>query len=91
MYDISNLSGTSATGAMTVAIDGAVTPGEYRHFTIKFKGLDDVSMMREMLTRRLHNDWPKPDLIILDGGMTQLSIVTWDIPTFGLATRGNYF
>ena len=25
MYDISNLSGTSATGAMTVAIDGAVT------------------------------------------------------------------
>ena len=53
MYDISNLSGTSATGAMTVAIDGAVTPGEYRHFTIKFKGLDDVSMMREMLTRRL--------------------------------------
>ncbi|MEK7504370.1 MAG: GIY-YIG nuclease family protein [Patescibacteria group bacterium] len=87
MYDISNLSGTSATGAMTVAIDGAVTPGEYRHFTIKFKGLDDVSMMREMLTRRLHNDWPKPDLIILDGGMTQLSIVTWDIPTFGLAKQ----
>ena len=44
-------------------------------------------MMREMLTRRLHNDWPKPDLIILDGGMTQLSIVTWDIPTFGLAKQ----
>lgn len=87
MYDISNLSGTSATGAMTVAIDGAVTPSEYRHFTIKFKGLDDVSMMREMLTRRLHTDWPKPDLIILDGGKSQLSIVNWDIPTFGLAKQ----
>lgn len=87
MYDISNLSGTSATGAMTVAIDGAITPSQYRHFTIKFKDLNDVSMMKEMLTRRLSNDWPKPDLIILDGGMTQLSIVNWDIPTFGLAKQ----
>lgn len=89
MYDISNLSGTSATGAMTVALDGAVTPSEYRHFTIKFKGLDDVSMMREMLTRRLHNDWPKPDLIILDGGTPQLSIFNsqFSIPVFALAKQ----
>lgn len=89
MYDISNLSGTSATGAMTVAIDGAITPSQYRHFTIKFKGLDDVSMMKEMLTRRLSNDWPKPDLIILDGGLPQLSIFNYQfsIPIFALAKQ----
>lgn len=89
MYDISNLSGTAATGAMTVAIDGALAPREYRHFTIKsINTPNDVEMMREMLTRRLnHKDWPKPDLIILDGGKSQLSIVNWDIPTFGLAKQ----
>ncbi len=88
MFDISNLSGTSATGAMTVAIDGQITPREYRHFTIKTNELNDVSMMKEMLTRRLKRlDWPKPDLIVLDGGRSQLSIVNWDIPTFALAKQ----
>jgi len=76
MYDISNLSGTAATGAMTVAIDGQLNSKYYRHFTIKsIDTPNDVAMMAEMLSRRLKNtDWPKPDLIVLDGGMTQLSI-----------------
>jgi len=89
MFDISNLSGTSATGAMTVAIDGQITPHEYRHFTIKIIDTpNDVMMLKEMLERRLKRiDWPKPDLIILDGGKPQLSIVNWDIPTFGLAKQ----
>ncbi|MBI5358282.1 GIY-YIG nuclease family protein [Candidatus Amesbacteria bacterium] len=88
MFDISNLSGTSATGAMTVAINGQITPSEYRHFTIHQNEPNDVNMMKEMLTRRLERiDWPRPDLIILDGGMTQLSIVNWNIPTFGLAKQ----
>jgi excinuclease ABC subunit C len=95
MYDISNLSGTFATGAMTVAIEGQLAPGEYRHFTIrKVSTPNDVDMMREMLTRRLANsDWPKPDLIILDGGLSQLSILKSlitnleSIPVFTLAKR----
>ncbi len=88
MYDISNLSGTSATGAMTVAIDGQITPREYRHFTIHQSEPNDVSMMKEMLERRLkRDDWPMPDLIVLDGGKAQLSIVNWSIPTYGLAKQ----
>ena len=88
MYDISNLSGTSATGAMTVAIDGQLTPREYRHFTIHQDNPNDVEMMRDMLTRRLkRDDWSKPDLIILDGGKSQLSIVNWSMPTYGLAKQ----
>ena len=91
MFDISNLAGTSATGAMTVAIDGQISPREYRHFTIKTEELNDVSMMKEMLVRRMrHKDWPKPDLIILDGGLPQLSItqsVNFKCPIFGLAKQ----
>lgn len=88
MFDISNLTGTSATGAMTVALEGQLSPREYRHFTIHQDNPNDVEMMREMLMRRLNRgDWPKPDLIILDGGKAQLSIVNWDIPTYGLAKQ----
>lgn len=91
MYDISNLSGTSATGAMTVAINGQITPREYRHFTINTDELNDVSMMKEMLTRRLNRvDWPKPDMIVLDGGMPQLSItksLNFKCPIFSLAKQ----
>jgi excinuclease ABC subunit C len=92
MYDISNLSGKDATGAMTVAIDGEVTPKFYRHFTIRSKDTpDDVTMMKEMLTRRLkRKDWPFPNLIVLDGGKSQLSIANSldaKCPIFGLAKR----
>jgi excinuclease ABC subunit C len=81
MYDMAHLSGTSSTGAMTVAIDGELNSGNYRHFSIKFApGNSDVDMMREVLSRRLsHPDWPVPDLIVLDGGKSQLSIIR-DIP-----------
>ena len=87
--DIANLSGTHATGAMTVSLGGELTPSLYRHFTISLPSTpDDVAMLKEMLTRRLkRSDWPTPDLIVLDGGKSQLSIVTWSIPTISLANR----
>ncbi len=74
MYDIAHLSGTAASGAMTVAIDGQVSPFHYRHFKIKYSQTDsDVDMLAEVLSRRLkRTDWPKPDLIVLDGGVPQL-------------------
>lgn len=89
LYDIANLSGTSPTAAMTVAIDGKVSPNQYRHFTIKTKSTpDDVHMLQEVLHRRLkHLDWPAPDLIVLDGGKSQLSIISWDIPTIAIAKK----
>lgn len=37
---------------------------------------NDVDYMRQVLERRLkRNDWPKPDLIVLDGGLPQLSVL----------------
>lgn len=75
MYDVAHLSGTAATAAMTVAVDGEISSRHFRHFTIRTKNTpDDVAMMKEVLTRRLkRTDWPKPDLIVLDGGKSQLS------------------
>ena len=75
MYDIAHLAGTAATGAMTVAIDGEESPQNYRHFKIQHPSHDDVDMLREVLERRLkRTDWPPPDLIIIDGGKSQLSL-----------------
>lgn len=91
MYDVANLSGTSATSAMTIAIDGEVSPRAYRHFTIKYSTPNDVAMMSETLTRRLkRTDWPTPDLIVLDGGKSQLSIlknIHTAIPVIALAKK----
>jgi excinuclease ABC subunit C len=90
MYDNAHLSGTSATAAMTVAMDGALSPRFYRHFTIKNARPDsDVDMMKEVLSRRFQNpDWPNPDLIVLDGGKPQLSAVLNITPPPPLKLRG---
>ncbi len=76
MYDMAHLRGDSATGSMVVAINGELVHSLYRHFRIKYAQSDsDVDMMWEVLTRRFKNaDWPKPDLVVLDGGKPQLSI-----------------
>ena len=78
-FDISNIQGKDAVAAMTVAIDGEVTPKEYRHFKITVKDTpDDFLMMREALTRRyskLEKD-QLPNLILIDGGKGQLGAAT---------------
>ena len=52
-YDISNIQGTNAVGSMVVFEDAKPRKGHYRRFQIKsVEGIDDYSMMREMLTRR---------------------------------------
>ena len=52
-YDISNIQGTNSVGSMVVFEDGKAKSSDYRKFKIKtVEGIDDYSMMREMLTRR---------------------------------------
>ena len=73
-YDISNISGKSAVGSMVVFTDGEPDKKEYRKFKIKSVfGPDDTGMMKEVLTRRFRNPWPKPDLILIDGGLGQVN------------------
>jgi excinuclease ABC subunit C len=100
-YDISNTQGTNPVGSMVVFADGLPAKSQYRKFKIQGKkSPDDFAMMREMLSRRLgrlaDNDpkWPKPDLMVIDGGKGQLGVATevlqttnYQLPTIGLAKR----
>ncbi len=74
-YDISNIGGDFATGAMVVFVDDKPNKPQYRRFKIKtVKGANDIGMTREVLYRRFKNNWPKPDLILLDGGKGHLNM-----------------
>jgi len=98
-YDVSNLGGTLATGSMAVFDnqDGKsdkIQPNknEYRKFKIKtVQGQNDAASLAEILKRRMkHQEWPLPDLILLDGGKGQLKAAkNIDIPTIALAKIGD--
>jgi len=74
-FDISNISGTNATGSMVVFINGQKDGAEYRKFRIRsINTPNDFAMMKEVLSRRMkHEEWLYPDLIIVDGGKGQVS------------------
>ncbi|MBR5900555.1 MAG: excinuclease ABC subunit UvrC [Clostridia bacterium] len=80
-FDISNISGVDKVGSMVVFIDGEPDYDGYRRFKITtFEGSDDFRSMQEVLSRRLDRmasdeKFPKPDLIVIDGGKGQLSSV----------------
>lgn len=94
-YDISNTSGKHATGSMVVFENGDKSSGQYRRFKIRSKDTpDDFHMMKEMLSRRLGNKWPEPNLLVIDGGKGQvgaalkaLANMGRKIPIIGLAKR----
>lgn len=97
-YDISHLQGTDNVASMVVFQDGVPHKEEYRRFKMNLKGNDDFAHMREVIRRRFSGKnwekWPKPDLLLIDGGKGQLSAALGvmselgiEIPTIGLAKR----
>jgi excinuclease ABC subunit C len=68
---------------MVVFIDGEADKTSYRRFKIKtVEGANDFASHQEMMRRRLaklgtdeEERFPKPDLIIIDGGKGQLSAI----------------
>ena len=93
-YDISHQSGENAVGSMVVFINGASARNEYRKFKLRTSSNDDLKSMKEVLTRRLkHAEWDFPDLILLDGGATQVNAVlplVGDIPVIGRDKSGDH-
>jgi len=75
-YDIANIQGKMATGAMVVFSDGEPDKTQYRQFKIKIEQKpNDIAMLKEVLERRLkHREWRYPDLILIDGGKAQFNI-----------------
>lgn len=81
-YDNSHIMGKDTVGSMVVFNNGQPKKSEYRKFRIKTEtNGDDIAAMREVLTRRftraLNGDASfsvLPDLLIVDGGITQLNV-----------------
>ncbi len=84
-YDVSNISGFFATGAMAVFENAKPNKSAYRKFKIRtVRQSDDTGMLKEMLYRRLQNTWPLPCLILVDGGKGQVNAVQSVLNDFGL-------
>ena len=95
-YDISHQSGTNTVASMVVFINGASARSEYRKFKIRTSTNDDLKSMVEVITRRLkHKEWEFPDLIVLDGGQTQVNAILplvkpYNIPVIGRNKSGDH-
>ena len=49
---------------------------------------NDPAMLKEIIARRLkHTEWKYPDLIVLDGGIPQLSAIKINIPIIGITKK----
>lgn len=88
-FDVSNIGGEFATGALVVFKDGVPYKNGYRHFSIKtVKGINDVEMLEEIVHRHYNNlieeDEKFPDLILVDGGIGQLNAVSEVLKEFKL-------
>ena len=96
VYDNSHISGTNAVGGMIVAGAEGFLKSQYRKFNIKSDAganSDDFGMMKEVLSRRfdrLLTEDPKrksdmwPDLLLIDGGVGQVSVVAQIMAEMGV-------
>jgi excinuclease ABC subunit C len=95
VYDNSHIQGTNAIGAFIVSGQSGFDKKEYRTFNIKDENMspgDDYAMMAEVFRRRFIRlvnkpqlSWP--DLILIDGGKGQLSIVSSVLKDLGVLDR----
>ena len=92
-FDISNISGTHIVAGMCVAQDGIIKRNMSRRFRIKtVYGQDDPRCTEEVVTRRIKHSLenPKggfgtlPDLILADGGITQIKAIKRALSTYNL-------
>ncbi|MBE0497947.1 MAG: excinuclease ABC subunit UvrC [Campylobacterales bacterium] len=74
IFDNSHLQGSAPVGAMVCFEEGKFNKSGYRQYHLE--SLDEYAQMRETLTRRIgrFETNPPPDLWILDGGATLLSL-----------------
>ena len=99
-YDISNTNGVDTVGAMVVFENLKPVKKAYRRFRIKtVEGPDDYACLQEILYRRFKRAKAKdpgfsamPDLILMDGGIGQVTsaekiirAMGLDIPVLGMA------
>jgi len=99
-FDVSNIAGAFAVAGMVCCVDGMPHRNRYRRFRIKtVRGSDDPAMMAEVVRRRFARlaveGGAAPDLVLVDGGRTQVqaaraalaAVGAGAVPVAGLAKR----
>ncbi len=91
-FDISTTQGTDTVGSCVWFENGRPRRGEYRKFKVKtVVGTDDFAAMEEVVRRyferRIADEKPFPDLIVVDGGKGQLSSAHASLEAVGLGDR----
>jgi excinuclease ABC subunit C len=99
--DISTLQGSETVAAVVVCEDGKMAKAEYRHYRIRQgpgipdpdgmpgRFLDDPAAIAQVVSRRfarlVEAGGPFPDLLVIDGGRTQLDAAYGALERLGLA------
>ncbi|MGA0370046.1 MAG: excinuclease ABC subunit UvrC, partial [Kiritimatiellia bacterium] len=99
-FDISNTGGKEAVASMVCSVEGRPQRNRYKRFKIKtLEGPDDPGMIAEAARRHysrlIKEQRPLPDLVVFDGGITQLragrraldELGLQNLPAVGLAKR----
>jgi excinuclease ABC subunit C len=78
--DVSTLQGSETVASLVVCEHGRLRRGDYRKFRVRADGgrfLDDPASIRQVVTRHfgrvLGDGGPFPDLVVIDGGPSQLA------------------
>ena len=76
-FDNSNLFGSYAVSGMVVFKNGKPAKNEYRKYKVSVDKNDDYNTMREVIYRRYYrclvDNLEMPDLILVDGGVSQIN------------------
>ncbi len=91
-FDISTTQGTDTVGSCVWFENARPKRGEYRKFKVKtVEGTDDFASMHEVVRRyfdrRIKDEKPIPDLIVIDGGKGQLSAAHAALSEAGITDR----
>ena len=91
-FDISTTQGTDTVGSLVWFENARPKRSEYRKFKVKtVEGSDDFASIHEVVRRyfdrRVRDEKPLPDLIVIDGGKGQLSAGYAALQELGLTDR----
>ncbi|HEV7993004.1 MAG TPA: excinuclease ABC subunit UvrC [Gemmatimonadaceae bacterium] len=90
-FDISHAQGTDTVASCVWFQNGRPYRAEYRKFKVKsVEGIDDFASMKEVVgryfQRRIEEEKPLPDLVLIDGGKGQLNAAAEALHALGLAS-----
>jgi len=86
-FDMAQFLGDSRVGASICFRNGRPAKKEYRTFTVKGDWMDDLRMMREVVERWLKRQEEWPDLLLIDGGTTHLTVISDLLKHHGISDR----